>query len=294
MRVGDAADDRLAVGARARAVEGVRHFAAAFDHPEYLGAARLGVRVAFQHQRAGAFRHHEAVAILGEGLGGALRRLVAGRKRRQQREAHQRLRADRAVGADAKRGFRFAAPDRLDAKLDRARARGAGGRERNRRALGAEFVGQMMGDRADQEALVIAGKGRAGAQQVVVVDLVVGAGAGGDLDALRPFHLDRRHRHEQRPGEIAGGADAGLADRLGGGEPGEILGQVGGGILRRQIIDGAGDARLQGVGRKARDRPDAGFAGRELGPIVGLAGAERSDDAEPGHHDGRAALFVLR
>jgi hypothetical protein len=49
----------------------------------------------------------------------------------------------------------LAAADRLDAELDRGRARGAGGRQRDRRALGAELVGQMVGDRAEQEALVI-------------------------------------------------------------------------------------------------------------------------------------------
>ena len=50
---------------------------AAFHHAEDLGAARLGGFVAFQHQGAGAFRHDEAVAVLGEGLGRALRIVVA-------------------------------------------------------------------------------------------------------------------------------------------------------------------------------------------------------------------------
>ena len=124
-------------------MEGVRHLAAAFQHAENLGAARLGGLVAFQHQGAGAFRHDEAVAVLGERPGGALRIVVAGGQRREQREADQRFRIDRAVGADAQRRLGLAAADRLDAELDRARARGAGGRQRNRRALGAEFLGQM-------------------------------------------------------------------------------------------------------------------------------------------------------
>ena len=158
MRVGDAADDRLAVRARPRAVEGVRHLAAAFQHAEDLGAAGLGRLVAFQHQRAGAFRHHEAVAVLGERPRRALRLVVAGRQRREQGKADQRFRVDRAVGADAQRRIGLAAADRLDAELDRARARGAGGRQRDRRALGAEFLGQMFGDRAEQEALVIGGE----------------------------------------------------------------------------------------------------------------------------------------
>ena len=90
-RIVHAADDRLAVGARSRAVEGVRHLAAAFEHAEDFRAARLCGFEAFQHQRAGALRHDEAVAILGKRLGGALRRIVMGGQRRQQRESHQRL-----------------------------------------------------------------------------------------------------------------------------------------------------------------------------------------------------------
>jgi hypothetical protein len=56
------------------------------DHAENPGAARFGVLQAFEHQRARAFRHHEAVAVLGERLGGAFRRVVGGRQRRQQRK----------------------------------------------------------------------------------------------------------------------------------------------------------------------------------------------------------------
>ena len=53
------------------------------DHAEYFRSARLRMLEAFQHQRAGAFRHHEAVAVLGEGPRRALRIVVAGRERRQ-------------------------------------------------------------------------------------------------------------------------------------------------------------------------------------------------------------------
>ena len=258
MRVAHAADDRLAVGARAGAVERIRHLAAAFDHAEDLGAARLGVVEAFEHQRAGAFRHHEAVAVLGERLGRCLRRIVRGRQRRQQREADQRLRIDRAVGADAQRGLGFAAPDRLDAELDRGRARGAGGRQRDRRALGAEAVGQMLGDRAAsgsaREAARNFGPTRR-AQEIVVVDGVVAAGRGGERFAMRPFDLDRRHRQEQRPREIALAADAGFARSLP--RPrcrrAARRASVGAERLDRHEVDRAGDGGLQAVGRKAAD-----------------------------------------
>src|SRR5262245_42916539 len=66
--VADAADDRLAVGTRAGAVERVRHLAATFEDAQDGRAACLGVIEAFEHERGGAFRHHEAVAVLGERL----------------------------------------------------------------------------------------------------------------------------------------------------------------------------------------------------------------------------------
>ena len=53
-------------------MEAVGHLAAAVDDAEDLCAARLGGFEAFQHQRAGAFGHDEAVAVLGERLGRAL------------------------------------------------------------------------------------------------------------------------------------------------------------------------------------------------------------------------------
>src|SRR5271168_5415073 len=98
----------------------------------------------FEHQGGGAFREHEAVAVLGKRLGGALRRIVLGGKRREERETHQRFRCQRRVGANRQRRFAVAAPDRLHAKLDGAGARCAGGVERDRRSLGAEMLGEVL------------------------------------------------------------------------------------------------------------------------------------------------------
>ena len=147
-------------------------------HAEDFGAAGLGGIVAFQHQGAGAFRHDEAVAVLGERPRRALRIVVAGRQRRQQRKADQRFRIDRAVGANAERGVGFAAADRFDAELDRARARSAGGRQRNRRALGAEFFGQWSATEPNRKRVVIVGKLRGSRAAVGVGHLVIGAGLG--------------------------------------------------------------------------------------------------------------------
>jgi hypothetical protein len=92
--IADAADDRFAIRTGTRAVEGVRHLAGAFHHAQNPGAARLRRLQAFQHQSAGALGHDKAVAVFGERLGGALRRIIRRRQRGKQREAHQRLRVD--------------------------------------------------------------------------------------------------------------------------------------------------------------------------------------------------------
>src|SRR5262245_1302563 len=62
--VADAADDRLAVGAGAGAVERISHLAAALHDTEDLRAAGARVLEALEHQRGGTLRHHEAVAVL--------------------------------------------------------------------------------------------------------------------------------------------------------------------------------------------------------------------------------------
>ncbi len=120
-------------------MEGIGELAAAGQHAEDFGAAGGGGLIAFQHQRAGAFGHDEAVAVLGERPCRGMRRIVAHRQRRQQREPDQVFQIDRAVGRDAQRGVGFAAADGFDAELDGAGAGGACRRERNRRALGAEI-----------------------------------------------------------------------------------------------------------------------------------------------------------
>src|SRR5262249_41941254 len=54
--------------------------------------------------------------------------------------------------------------------------------------------------------------------------------------------------------------------------------------LDRHEIDAAGDRGLEALVGKAGDAMDAGFSGRELGPVVRLAGAERGNDAPAGDH----------
>ncbi len=141
-RIAHAADDRLAVGARAGAVERVGKLAASGDHAQDLRAARGSGFEALQHQRAGAFGHYEPVAVLRKRLRGLMRRIVLRRQRRQQREAHQCLDVDRGVGGDTERGTGLAAADRLDAELNGADAGGARGRDRDWRAFCADICPQ--------------------------------------------------------------------------------------------------------------------------------------------------------
>ena len=250
--------------------------------------------VAFQHQCAGAFRHHEPVAVLGERLRRCLWRVVLGRQRRQQRKPHQRFGIDRAVGRHAQRRIGFAAPDRLDAELDRGRAGCACRRQRNWRSLGAEGLGQMRSHRTEHETMMIGreSSAAAGEQQVVIAVFRLADGAA-EFEPLRPFDLDRGDCQKQRSGEITLAADAGLRHRFFGGGIGQPLGQVDrGGRLRRQKIHRAGHRGLQAVDRKTRHGADAGFAGGQPGPIVRLAGAERRHNANAGDDDDRPAEFI--
>ena len=126
---------------------------------------------------------------------------------------------------------------------------------------------------------------------------IAGVGIGGchvrHPDAIGPFDFERRRREKERTGKIALGADAGLGDGFIAGEERNALGQ-----LRRRhgvaidLVHRAGDGGAQPFGRKARDAPDAGNAAGKLGPVVGLADAERSDDADAGDGDDRTVLVI--
>src|SRR5258708_18474079 len=113
--VTDAADDGLAVGARAGAVERIRHLAAARQHAENLRAACNGGVVALEHDGSSALRHDEAVAVLGERLGRRLRRGGFGLKPPEKREAGDDPPTSRTTAAEGKRRPGSAPPRRLDA-----------------------------------------------------------------------------------------------------------------------------------------------------------------------------------
>ncbi len=132
-----------------------------------------------------------------------------------------------------------------------------------------------------------------GLEQVLIAEIGE-ADRARELLALRPFSLNRRHGEEKRAGKVAL-ADAGLGNGLLDRKMGQALGQSDRGEwLDRNEVDGSGHRGLKSLDRKARQGPDAGFAGSELRPIVGLAGAERGYDAHTGDDDHRPAELVPR
>ena len=217
-----------------------------------------------------------------------------GRQRRQQREADHRFLGCRTVGADRDGAVAFAAPDRLDAELDRGCPRRTGGRQRDRQAAGPEPLGEPAGNRAELhgiERLLGVQAARHREQPLIAFRL---AARRIELEALLPAELDRRRGEEQRPAEIAV-VEPGFRHRFHGGGFGELVGQRGGAAIARfEEVDGAGDAGIEMVGRKAVDLVDAGAAGGQRRPIVGLADAERRDDADAGDRNDRASEMIGR
>src|SRR5262245_27460429 len=155
----------------------------------------------------------------------------------------------------------------------------------------------MLGHRREQAAFVNGMEAArcARAQKIVVSDGVVGAGAGRQHVAMRPLDLDRSNREEQRAGEVALAADASLADRLLGNHRRHALAEFGRAEwFDRHEIDAAGDRGLETFAGKTGDAVDAGFSGRELGPVVRLPRAERGNDASAGDHHDRPPVVAAR
>src|SRR5262249_23202666 len=169
-------------------------------------------------------------------------------------------------------------------ELDRARSRRTGGRHRNRRALGPEALGELLGHGRELAPFVngMEAARRARAQKIVVSDRVVGAGAGRPRAAVRPFDPDRSDGQGQWAGEVAFAADASLADRLLGDHRRHALAEFGRAErLDRYEIDAACDRGLEALVGKTSDAADAGFSGRELGPGGPPSGPRAGRDAPP-------------
>src|SRR5437588_807047 len=84
----------------------------------------------------------------------------------------------------------------LPSGLDRTWGRRAGGRQRDRRAPGAEFGCEILGHRGERETRMVLVKATrcGGAQQVVIAHRPVGARRLGERLANRPLDLGRSDR----------------------------------------------------------------------------------------------------
>ncbi len=128
----------------------------------------------------------------------------------------------------------FAAPDRLDAELDRGSAGGAGGRKRDRQAARAETVGQPVGDRAELRRLENVQRLQAAADGQEPLDSLSGSfDRIVEREAVAPVQLDRRRGEEQRAAEIAVG-EAGLVERLARRGFGQFVGEGAGPLVARR------------------------------------------------------------
>ena len=116
-------------------------------------AARLGMVERFQHHRAGALAHHEAVAVLVVGARGALRIVIEpGRQRAQRREAGQRNAIDRGFRAARHHHFGIAERHHARGVANGMGAGRAGGDHRVVGAFQAEFDGDEAGCEIDDAA----------------------------------------------------------------------------------------------------------------------------------------------
>ena len=183
--------------------------------PSTVAPRARRVRQALQHQRGRALAHHEAVARLLEGAGRLLRVVVARRQRREQREADQRLRLHRPVGADARappRPRRAGSPRRR-AGSPRRRSRRPWSARSARRACRSARPAVRRRRRTGSVSYRSAPPGRDVGRSARIGRRCRCASAR-QLEALRPFDLDRRHAEHQRPGEGARAPSAGLRQRF--------------------------------------------------------------------------------
>ena len=297
-RGADRRDRRRAVRLGAGAVEIVGLLAAAARGCRGSSAPRARRRLErFQHQRRRRLRRARSRRGRCEnGFEAFSGRSLLGRQRRQQREADQRLGgAEPSAPIESARSHsprRIAstpswiavAPEAqaVDSVIGRPRVPK---RSASRSAIVAELGGledlvRVQPARHRKQPL---SSPRPRSSDCVEREAVASSRA---RPAARRGTAARRNRLSSRPASATRLVRCGL---------GQLVGEGGGALAaRRQEVDRAGDAGVQVVDRKAGDRVDAGAAGRQGRPIVGLADAERGDDADAGYRDDRPAEMVLR
>ncbi len=116
-----------------------------------------------------------------------------------------------------------------------------------------------------------------------------------EAPARRPVELDRRDGGEERPGKIAGRADA-SAIRIASSVASSPIASFRSWVSSSHEVDGAGNGGAEMLDRKARDALDAGAARDQRRPVLVEPDAERGDDADAGdrHHRTAAGIPDLR
>ena len=144
-RVAHDAEGAIPVGWRSSDVKGIGTHSIAHDFRQDTSATLAGMFQFFKHQDAGAFADHEAVAVEIPGTRGALRFVVACRKRAHSREPADAHGSDAGFGAAANHDIRVAALDQPERIADRMCAGGAGCRGGGVRAFRAVADGDVAG-----------------------------------------------------------------------------------------------------------------------------------------------------
>ena len=265
--------------------------AVAADFGVDLRAASLGVLVFFQHQHARPLAHHETVPIRVPWAGGTRRRIIErGRQRARGAEAGNAQFANAGFRAAGDHHVGIAPHDQPRRIADRVHAGGAGGHHRVVWALEAVFDREMAGGEVDQRRR----------------DEERRQAPGLSLEHLRRRFEDRLQAADAGADHHAGGAaillriglPAGILDRLGGGDQGEMdepvhlllvlnrdpFGDVEPPVGLAAMRDLARDLAGQVLHIEGLNRGDARFAVDQPLPYMRHADAEWTGDAHARHH----------
>ena len=278
------------VGRRGRDVEGVAREAVADDFGVDVGAAGAGVLKLLENEDAGAFAHHEAVAVLVEGTGGGLRIVVATGERMHVVEAADAHGMNRGLAAARHHHGRVAAGDDVHGLADGVKARRAGGHVGDVRALEVLHDRELARGHVDDAARNE--EGRDAARTALVAGLVVRADERKAADARTDGAAAFRR-------ELVGDLEAGVFKRHDAGGDAEVNEAVEAAhfldaevLARIEVLHFAGDLAAEGGGVESGDAVDAGLAFEGGLPARGDVVADRRNHTETGndnttvHHGG--------
>src|ERR1700730_19303837 len=214
-RVAHDAETGFVLGGGLRHVIGVRGHTVANHFRQDGSAAAAGMLEFFENQDAGAFAHHEAIAVLVPRTAGASGIVIGSRKRAHGGESSDAHGSDGGFGASRNHYVGVVVLDDAEGIADGV---GAGGAGRGRRfiwALGAEAHGNVSGGEVDDGGGNEEGGDLAGPalheRGMFPLDHVESADARADMNAdiLGVFGRDLELRHLHR---FIGGGDGEVGD----------------------------------------------------------------------------------